>query len=46
MFDLDEDEDLLRLPSEDISGNDPELAIAIQVSLDAHSSDVPSTEKL
>ena len=45
LFVLDEDDNLPRLPSEDVSDNDPELAIAIQASLDAHSCDVPSTEK-
>ena len=44
LFVLDEDDDLPRLPSEDVSDNDPELAIAIQASLDAHSWNVPSTE--
>ena len=45
LFVLDEDDDLPRLPSEDISDSDPELAIAIQAPLDAHSWNVPSTEK-
>ena len=39
LFDLDEDDDLPRLPSEDINDDDddPELAIAIQASLETHS---------
>ncbi|KAL4064412.1 hypothetical protein J3A83DRAFT_4376630 [Scleroderma citrinum] len=36
LFDPDEDDDYPRLPSEDISNEDPELAIAIQASLDTH----------
>ena len=49
LFDLDEDDDLPRLPSEDATDDDPELAIAIQASLDTHSPDVfpgePSSSK-